>query len=193
MKLLLHVCCGPCAIFPLSVIRQEECEVSGFFFNPNIHPFKEFKKRKEAARQMAGHFHLPMIWENTYGLVDFLRKTVFHEHERCPICYDIRLAKTAEYARDNGFDAFSTTLLYSRYQNHQALIDIGQQMADAFGITFYYRDFREGWQEGIDISRSLDLYRQSYCGCIYSEQESFDKHLKKKLYKQKLSSLAGDS
>ncbi|MDR3631952.1 MAG: epoxyqueuosine reductase QueH [Desulfocapsaceae bacterium] len=185
MKLLLHVCCGPCTIFPLSVIRQEGIKVSGYFYNPNIHPFREFKKRKESVRLMAEHFGFHITLEHSYGLVDFLRKTVFHEQERCPICYDFRLSKTAEFARDNGFDAFSTTLLYSRYQNHQALIDTGHRLAETFGLSFFYRDFREGWQEGIDISKSLDLYRQSYCGCIYSEQESFDKHLKKKLFRQK--------
>jgi len=188
MKLLLHVCCGPCTIYPLSVIRGEGIDVSGYFFNPNIHPFKEFKKRKEAARHVSEHFNFPIIWENKYGLIEFLRKTVFHEQQRCPICYDLRLSKTASYARENGFDAFSTTLLYSRYQNHQALLETGLRLADTFGLSFFYRDFRQGWQEGIDISRSLDLYRQSYCGCIYSEQESFDKHFKKKSPQQKVSS-----
>jgi len=135
MKLLLHVCCGPCTIYPLSVIRGEGIDVSGYFFNPNIHPFKEFKKRKEAARHVSEHFNFPIIWENKYGLIEFLRKTVFHEQQRCPICYDLRLSKTASYARENGFDAFSTTLLYSRYQNHQALLDrtsIGRYLRSLF-------------------------------------------------------------
>jgi epoxyqueuosine reductase len=180
MKLLLHVCCGPCAIYPLSLLRESGIDISGYFYNPNIHPFKEFKRRIEALETVSHHFNFHVIYENSYGLVDFMRKVVFHEKERCSICYHLRLSRTVAYAKDNGFDAFSTTLLYSRYQNHQALIDLCSELAEANGISFYYRDFREGWQAGIDQSKSLNLYRQQYCGCIYSEQESFDKSLRKK-------------
>ena len=180
MKLLLHVCCGPCAIYPLSMLRESGIDISGYFYNPNIHPFKEFKRRIETLETVCHHFDFRVIYENSYGLVDFMRKVVFHEKERCSICYHLRLSRTVMYAKDNGFDAFSTTLLYSRYQNHQALIDQCSQLADANGISFYYRDFREGWQTGIDQSKSLNLYRQQYCGCVYSEQESFDRSLRKK-------------
>ena len=185
MKLLLHVCCGPCAIYPLSVINEAGIEVSGYFYNPNIHPFREFKRRIEALKTVSDHFGFKVFYENSYELIDFIRKVVYSEKERCGICYNLRLSRTVAYARDHGFDAFSTTLLYSKYQNHKALIEQCSQLAETFNIPFYYQDFRKGWQEGIDQSKALDLYRQQYCGCIYSEQESFDKSLRKNISKQK--------
>ncbi len=180
MKLLLHVCCGPCAIYPLSVIKASGIHVSGYFYNPNIHPFKEFKRRIEALKIVSIHHDFKVFYENSYELIDFMRKMAFHEKERCGICYHLRLSQTVAYAKDHGFDAFSTTLLYSKYQNHEALIEQCSQLAEAFNIPFYYHDFRKGWQEGIDQSKTLGLYRQQYCGCIYSEQESFDKSFRKK-------------
>jgi epoxyqueuosine reductase len=185
MKLLLHVCCGPCALYPLTVLRGSGIDISGYFYNPNIHPFREYKRRIEALKIVSHQFDFTVSYENSYGLVDFLRKVVFHEEDRCNICYHLRLSQTAAFAKENGFDAFSTTLLYSRYQNHKALIDQCSHLADTFGIPFFYRDFREGWQAGIDEAKSLNLYRQQYCGCIYSEQESFDKKLRKKRFTQK--------
>lgn len=180
MKLLLHVCCGPCAIYPISFIRDSNIDVTGYFYNPNIHPFKEFKKRIEALEIVSNHLDINVIFDKSYGLVDFTRRVVFREDERCEICYNLRLSKTVAFAKENGFDSFSTTLLYSRYQNHQGLIEICSRLAKAFGISFFYHDFRIGWQSGIDQSKSLGIYRQPYCGCIYSEQESFDKKLRKK-------------
>ena len=180
MNLLLHVCCGPCAIYPVSVLNESGINITGYFYNPNIHPFKEFKRRIETLKIVANHFNFKVFYETSYELIDFLRKVVFQENERCGICYNLRLSSTVSYAKDHGFDAFSTSLLYSKYQNHELLIDQCSRLADTFDIPFYYHDFRKGWQSGIDQSKSLDLYRQQYCGCIYSEQESFDKRFRKK-------------
>jgi epoxyqueuosine reductase len=185
MNLLFHVCCGPCALYPLSVFKKTGIDVCCYFFNPNIHPYKEFRKRIEALSIVSSTMNFKVIYNNNYGLVDFLRKVVFHEKNRCQICYDIRLKKTVEYAKNQGYDSFSTSLFYSRYQNHQTLIDICSQLAIESGIQFFYRDFRDGWQSGIDQAKALNIYRQSYCGCIYSEQESHDKKLRKHLLQQK--------
>jgi hypothetical protein len=182
MKLLLHACCGPCALYPLSVIREEGIkDVCCYFYNPNIHPYKEFKKRIQALLTVSKCNNVETIYERKYELTDFLRKIVFHENERCHICYNIRLQKTVEYAKAHGFNSFTTSLLYSRYQDHNFIIDRCVHLARISGLDFFYRDFREGWQKGIEESKSLDIYRQSYCGCIYSEQESFDKTLRKRL------------
>jgi epoxyqueuosine reductase len=186
MKLLLHVCCGPCTIFPFSVISESGIDTTCYFYNPNIHPYQEFKKRIEGLETVSKHLNFKVIYEHSYGLFDFLRKVVYHENDRCLICYEIRLQKTVEYAREHSFDSFSTSLLYSRYQNHNALIDKCTQLANSSGINFYYRDFREGWQSGIDHSKALNIYRQSYCGCIYSEYESVYKRLHKKQSKKNL-------
>ncbi|MCI5145259.1 MAG: hypothetical protein D3923_06940 [Candidatus Electrothrix sp. AR3] len=119
--------------------------------------------------------------DRDYGLTEYLHQVVFQENRRCSICYDMRLTMAAEKAVVQGFDAFSTTLLYSKYQNHNLLKEKCTSLAKQFEIEFYYHDFREGWQQGIDEALALDLYRQPYCGCIYSEQERYDKKLRKKM------------
>jgi len=165
-------------VYPLSVLHGEGHAVRGFFFNPNIHPFQEFKKRLAAVETLANLKSFPADYSREYGLTDYLRRVVFQEKKRCAICYDMRLLATVEHAKSIGADAFTTTLLYSRYQNHELIRGKAEELARRFNIPFYYRDFREGWQQGIDLSTAMGLYRQSYCGCIYSEQERYDKSLK---------------
>ena len=180
MKLLLHICCGPCTTYPLPLLRESGMEVVGYFYNPNIHPYREFKKRMGGVRELAEQEKIDIHYEKEYGLTDYLRRVVFHEHRRCQLCYRMRLEQTAIKARELGAGAFSTTLLYSRYQNHTTIRALGQELAEKHEIPFYYADFREGWQVGIDRSIEKNLYRQAYCGCIYSEQERYDKLLRKK-------------
>ena len=153
--------------------------VTGHFINPNIHPFKEFQRRLSTLEDYAKEIQLPLLVEKTYGLSEFVRKVAFREQERCTICYRMRLEQTALLAREKGFDAFTTTLLYSKYQGHSQLISLCEQLSAQYKVLFYYKDFREGWQYGIDISKKRDMYRQPYCGCIYSEQERYDKSLSK--------------
>ncbi|MEA3468857.1 MAG: epoxyqueuosine reductase QueH [Thermodesulfobacteriota bacterium] len=185
MKLLLHVCCAPCSTYTLSKLREQNIDVFGYFYNPNIHPYREFRKRLVTLCDFAKEKDFSLELETEYGLTEYLRKVVFHEKKRCMICYDMRLEKTAQQAVKSGADAFSSTLLYSRYQNHEAIIKTGRKMERKYGVEFYYEDFREGWQEGIDRAVSMDLYRQPYCGCIYSEQERYDKKLQKKLRQER--------
>ena len=180
MNILLHVCCGPCAIYPLKVLREQGHEITGLFFNPNIHPYQEFKRRIQALREFTELENFSVEIDDSYGLQEYLRRVVFHEQERCSICYDMRLARVAQSAAQGGFDAFSSTLLYSRYQNHEQIKEKGRQLAEKNSVGFLYEDFRTGWQEGIDRSKDMGLYRQPYCGCIYSEQERYDKKLRKK-------------
>ncbi len=179
MRVLLHVCCGPCTIYPLTVLREEGASVTGHFLNPNIHPFKEFQRRLSTLEDYAAESKLPLIIEKKYGLTDFVRRVAFYEQQRCSICYRMRLEKTASLARENGFDAFTTTLLYSKYQGHSQIIALCEQLSQQYNVLFYYKDFREGWQYGIDISKEREMYRQPYCGCVYSEQERYDKSLRK--------------
>ncbi len=179
MKILLHSCCGPCSLYPIKVLRQADFEISCFFYNPNIHPFKEFKRRLTTFTDYVIKEDIPFISDDNYGLIDFTRKIVFNETSRCSICYTMRMSRTAQYAAQNGFDAFSTTLLYSKYQQHDKIITLCENLAAQFQIKFIYEDFRVGWQEGIDGSIEQGMYRQPYCGCIYSEQERYDKKLKK--------------
>lgn len=185
MKILLHICCGPCAAFPVSVLGQEGIEVQGFFFNPNIHPFKEFQRRLGALEELAARTGLAVDYVREYGLRDYLRQVVFHEDERCALCYEMRLDATAVRAKAVGADAFSSTLLYSRYQKHELIRATAEAVARRRQVPFFYRDFRDGWQAGIEMAVAMELYRQPYCGCIYSEQERYDKTWRKGLTREK--------
>jgi len=174
MTILLHICCGPCTTYPLKVLRGDGHEVRGYFFNPNIHPYREFKARLAAVTALAEQSALAVDYQREYGLTEYLRQVVFHEQHRCGRCYAMRLAATVEHAKAIGATAFSTTLLYSRYQKHELICRIAEELARRHDLPFLYRDFRTGWQEGIDAAVAMGLYRQAYCGCIYSEQERYD-------------------
>ncbi|OQX12148.1 MAG: hypothetical protein BWK76_18095 [Desulfobulbaceae bacterium A2] len=174
MHILLHICCGPCAIYPLHLLHGEGHCVTGLFHNPNIHPFQEFSARRLAAEELAGQLKVPLEVDRRYGLREFVRQVVHQEEERCGLCYRMRLRATAERARALAVDGFSSSLLYSRHQQHGRIQAIGEEEAVRAGVAFVYRDFRRGWQQGIDESRARGLYRQQYCGCIYSEEERYD-------------------
>jgi hypothetical protein len=179
MNILLHICCGPCTAYPLRVLRAEGHLVRGYFHNPNIHPYQEFQRRLGALEEFGRRQELPIDYDRRYGLKEYLRQVVFNEDQRCRLCYRMRLVEVVRKAKEVGADAFSTTLLYSRYQQHAVIRAMGEELAAAHGIAFYYRDFRVGWQEGIDRTVAMGLYRQPYCGCIYSEQERYDKKFRK--------------
>ncbi|HSO18739.1 MAG TPA: epoxyqueuosine reductase QueH [Desulfosarcina sp.] len=173
MKLLVHICCGPCSIYPLRVLREDCREVMGFFYRSNIHPYTECQRREETLKAYADAVALKLIVQPGYAMEDFLRNVSFREAQRCTYCYHDRLTTTVNFAKKGKFDGFTTTLLYSRFQNHDRIRSIGEAVGKAAGVPFYYRDFRDGWKEGIDESRRLGMYRQPYCGCIYSEKERY--------------------
>ncbi len=182
MKLLLHMCCGPCSCYPVKRLREEGIEPVGWFFNPNIHPYKEWEHRLETAKEFAAKTGLELRTEEEYRLRDFLRRALAAEETpggRCRACYEWRLGEAARYAAENGFTAFTSTLFYSIYQQHEVMRETAERFAAAAGIDFYYEDFRPGWQEGIDLSLAMGLYRQPYCGCIFSEEERYSKAIRK--------------
>lgn len=178
MNILLHACCGPCATFPVKSLREMGHEVSGFFYNPNIHPYKEYEKRLLTFQDYARKAELKTVVQDEYALESFLRMTAHREDIRCQFCYRMRLTETAKFAQENHYEAFSTTLLVSPYQNHNLIKGIGDELAETYKIPFYYQDFRSGYKEGVNISREMDLYRQPYCGCIYSERDRYRKEKK---------------
>ena len=177
MKILLHTCCANCILYPLKELRKEGFEVVSLFYNHNIHPYQEYRRRRDTLLDLSPKIDLPVICPEGYDLKTFLRNAVFHEDERCYYCYRSRLETTIDAAAQAGFNLFSTTLLYSRFQKHDMIKEIGETLAKEKGIDFYYRDFRAGWEEGIRASKELNLYRQQYCGCIYSEHERYVKEL----------------
>jgi len=173
MKLLLHVCCGPCLVYPLRALEEEGIEPRGFFYNPNIQPYTEFERRLRSLEGYAAAKGMPLIVRDDYPLEEWLRGVAFRETDRCRYCYHLRLSAAARLAKKSGFEAFTTTLLYSRRQNHGLIRDLGREAGQEAGVAFLYRDFRAGWREGIKGSQAAGLYRQSYCGCIYSERDRF--------------------
>ena len=182
MNLLLHMCCGPCSCYPVKVLREQGIEPTGYFFNPNIHPYKEWDMRLKAAEEFAARSEMKIITDKHYMLRDFLRRALAAEqveNGRCRMCYTWRLEETARYAAENGFDAFTSTLFYSIYQQHELMKDTAEHFAKVYGVKFHYEDFRPGWQEGIDMSMEMGLYRQPYCGCIFSEEERYSRELRK--------------
>ena len=147
-------------------LRKRGMEVFGFFYNPNIHPYQEYKKRLEAVNDFSILSNLKIIYRDEYRLEEFLQNVVFREKERCIYCYHTRLKATAQVARKGKFDFFTTTLLYSKSQKHQLVKEIGDGLAKESGVKFLYEDFRKGWKDGIEISHEMGFYRQQNCGCI---------------------------
>jgi predicted adenine nucleotide alpha hydrolase (AANH) superfamily ATPase len=175
MKLLLHVCCAPCSIYPIRLLREKKYDVMGYFYGSNIHPYTECLKRQKTLSDYAGRIGLKLIISQGYDLEQFLRNVAYREKERCLFCYQERLRSTALMAKRGKFDAFSTTLLYSKFQQHETIRSVGRTVGQDTGVSFIYQDFRTGWREGIDASKKLNMYRQQYCGCIYSEKERYFK------------------
>jgi hypothetical protein len=173
MKILLHICCGPCTIYPLRILREMCRDVTGHYFNPNIHPYLEYRRRAETLAAYADKQKLPVIWAEGYDMEAFFRLVAGQEKDRCRICYTLRLQETVRAAKTGGFAGFTTTLLYSKFQKHDLIREVGESLGREYNMPFFYLDFREGWKEGVQISRELGMYRQPYCGCVYSEKERF--------------------
>jgi predicted adenine nucleotide alpha hydrolase (AANH) superfamily ATPase len=152
-----------------------DMDVMGFFYRHNIHPFQECQKREETLKHYSCDIGLRVIYQQDYKMEEFLQSVVFREKDRCRYCYYDRLKATARVARKGKFDAFSTTLLYSKFQNHERIRKTGEAIAKQYDVKFFYQDFREGWKFGIEESKRLGMYRQQYCGCIYSEKDRYFK------------------
>ncbi|MBQ8698025.1 MAG: epoxyqueuosine reductase QueH [Schwartzia sp.] len=204
MKLLMHMCCGPCSCYPLKKLRADGIEPVGYFFNPNIHPYQEWNTRLKTAKCFAEKTGMEFVADDRYLLRDFLRRALAAEGKpalaaagtqeealafvtayklqkdrRCRMCYTWRLEQAARFAAEGGYSAFTSTLFYSIYQQHDVMKQLAEHFAQVYGVEFYYEDFRAGWQEGIDISLELGLYRQAYCGCVFSEEERYSRTMKK--------------
>ena len=175
MKLLMHACCAPCSVFCVDTLRKEGIEPTLYWYNPNIHPYMEYKARKDTLKKYSELENLNTIFEEEYGLDEFCKNTVNDLNSRCVnYCYPIRLRKTFEYAKENGYDTVTTTLLYSIYQKHDFIKKLCEDLSKEYGIDFLYRDFRLGFWEGHDKAIELELYMQKYCGCIFSEESRYN-------------------
>ena len=177
--LLLHACCGPCAAYPLKKLLPAGrfAEIRLFFYNPNIHPPQEHHRRRDSLAYLGaaapGLFGAPpgslAMDFPEYDPYAFFRigEGILLSPLRCRMCYRLRLRRTASEAKDLGMREFSTTLLFSRQQKHEVIIEEGEFAAAEFGVSFFYEDFRAGHKEGRRLAAELGLYRQSHCGCVY--------------------------
>jgi len=174
MRLLLHICCAPCAIGALAPLRAEGHDITGLFYNPNIHPFLEFRKRIKALKVLCESDPLRVIFDESYGLETFVQVIYRPSRpERCAACYDERLRRTALVAREKGLDAFTTTLLVSPHQDHESVRVTGERVAQETGTSFLYRDFRSHHERAHEEARRRSIYLQQYCGCCFSEYERY--------------------
>lgn len=177
---LLHLCCGPCAIVPVQSLQEQGLKVIGLFYNPNIHPLQEYLRRRKAVSQAAERLSIDVIYkDDEYDPEHYFRQVAFRENNRCLLCYQLRLERTLSIAKRGRFTFFSTTLLYSKQQKHESVAGLARDMAGNGRVRFLDQDFRPGWREGIKTSQEWGLYRQQYCGCIYSEVERYQSELRK--------------
>jgi len=182
MSILLHTCCAPCLIGPYQALIGQGNQATAFFFNPNIMPYREFRKRLQSFKEFTTKRAIPFIINENYSLEAILRRFLDRgEAPRCRICYDIRLEETARMAAEKGFEAFASTLCVSPYQDHTLIRAAGEAAAEKFGVQFLYQDWRPHFKEGHDEAISLGLYRQGYCGCIFREEERYRPSVRKKL------------
>jgi predicted adenine nucleotide alpha hydrolase (AANH) superfamily ATPase len=181
MKLLLHTCCAPCSVACVQALRAEGVEPTAYWHNPNIHPLTEYRLRRDTLREYAARIGMALVEEDEYGLRPFVRAVAGNIEGRCAWCYETRMNAAARYTAEHGFTHMSTTLFISPYQNHELLKETARRAALKHGVELYYRDFRPQFRSGQNEARELGLYRQKYCGCVFSEEERYvRKELKKK-------------
>ncbi len=173
MKLLMHICCSNCSIYPLQHLLLQNISIRGFWFNPNIHPYTEYTARLDAVMKLGRLWDLDVEYDDDYALDDYLSAVAGKGADRCAICYQIRLDRTARAAIKMNLDGFTTSLLASPYQKFAIINEAGYTAARRHGIAFHAADFRLGWKTAQGLSRELALYRQKYCGCVYSEMERY--------------------
>ena len=170
MKILMHMCCAPCAVYPVETLQERGIEVDGLYYNPNIHPIEEFEKREENVEKLAKDkgfnvFYYPDFEE------DLWRALREGDKSRCNMCYSKRLTKLFEVAKEHGYKYVTTSLLVSPYQDHELIRKIGAKLEAKYGIKFFYEDFRVGYRDGQKKAKQYGLYCQRYCGCILSLKE----------------------
>lgn len=182
MKLLMHTCCAPCSVYCIDSLRAEGVEPTLFWYNPNIHPYTEYKARRDCLKDYAATVGAELVLHEEYGLDEFCRNVASDIPNRCVnYCYSKRLGETVRYAAAHGYDAFTTTLLVSPYQKHDEIIAVCEELSRLSGVKFLYRDFRTGFREGQAKARALGLYLQKYCGCIFSEEDRYAKQIARDL------------
>ena len=169
---LLHACCGPCAEYPARLFIEEGIRFLGWFYNPNIQPAVENQRRREHFLKLSDKLDFAAIADPDCEQETWLSWPADDVRSRCRMCYRRRLGAAAAKAAELGIPAFTTTLLISPWQDHEALKEIGYEVAKEHSVAFIYRDFRPGFRQGQQWAREDGLYRQKYCGCLPSLDDS---------------------
>ena len=171
-KMVLHVCCGPCSLVPVEIL-QDRFDIHGYWFNPNIHPRAEYEKRLQAAGYALQRLGVPTEYNLAYDITAWFVTAlgVSSKKARCRACYEMRLFATAQYAAAHGYEIFATTMAQSPYQDFDAIAAAGDAAGRAAGVTFCREDFRMHYHKGKARAREWGIYRQNYCGCLFSELE----------------------
>ena len=177
-KLLLHACCGPCSSYVVEYLSKY-FNITIYYYNPNTYPENEYIRRKDELKKFIKQFNNTIeIKESEYHSEEFYKKIKGLENkgeksERCYNCYKLRLENSAKYAKENNFDYFTTTLSISPYKNAEWINEIGKDLEKQYGIKYLFADFKKknGYKRSLELSREYNLYRQEYCGCVYSMQE----------------------
>ncbi len=173
MNCLLHICCAPCSVACIGSLREEGISLQGYWYNPNIHPYTEYRARKNCLVDYAKSIELPLTLKDEYGLRMFVQQVASDIDGRCRVCYDLRMQEAARFASEQGYDCFTSTLFISPYQKHELLKKSAEEAAAMYGIEFLYRDFRPLFRQGQEEARNLGLYMQKYCGCVFSEEDRY--------------------
>jgi len=172
-QLLVHCCCVHCSAYTLNYWRDQGFDVTAYWYNPNIHPFTEHQHRLEALKSLTAAAGIPLAVAPGYDMARYFQAVTGHETERCQYCYRIRLEAVAAYARDQGFEGFTSSLLISHKQKQDQIVDVARGIEHATGVKFLYADLRKRYSDSRRLTKPLDLYRQQYCGCLYSEYERY--------------------
>lgn len=173
MRILIHTCCAACLIGPWEALTRAGHITTGFFYNPNVHPLIEFRRRLKAVKVLQERLPVPVIYDESYGLREFMQEVQWNIPGRCTDCYRLRLNRTAREAAARGYDAMTTTLLSSTHQEHDLIRHIGERAAELASVKFHYADWRGLAASSHERAREFRLYLQQYCGCVFSEEERF--------------------
>jgi len=171
--ILVHACCAHCTAYTIEHWRTQGYQLIALWYNPNIHPFTEHNLRLEAMKSLAHNMNFPLVIVEGYDFQEYFRRVAGHEEGRCALCFELRLQTVARKAKELGMQAFTSSLLISPHQKHELVKEIGAKVASENGTSFLYADLRKRYSDSRHITKPMELYRQQYCGCIYSEYERY--------------------
>jgi predicted adenine nucleotide alpha hydrolase (AANH) superfamily ATPase len=172
-KLLVHCCCVHCSAYTLNHWWEQGYDVTALWYNPNIHPFTEHQQRLKALITLLEGEGISIVVSPGYEMEKYFQSVAGRESERCVQCYRLRLRTAADYAREHEYDSFTSSLLISPKQQHCKIAEVAREIEQSSGVRFTYADLRKRYSDSRRITKPMNLYRQQYCGCLFSEYERY--------------------